>query len=93
MSKCEPAEGTEWWSQHWLGPKGGDSEPWMWCDMEYWARGGQTRTPAEMEELGWVYVAPCERPEVVADLRRRLAAAEARLPVVVVPFTPKEPSP
>lgn len=79
-----PAEGTERWTHHWIGPKDGDIEPWMWTDHELWARGGDYLTPASLASRGWVYAGPCEPPEVVADLRRRLAAAEARLPPVVV---------
>lgn len=81
-----PADGAVWWSHHWIGPKEGDQEPWLWTDDGHWARGFQTETPASMASRGWVYAGPCEPPEVVADLRRRLAAAEARLPAVVVPI-------
>lgn len=84
LPKCVPAADAKWWSHHWIGPKGGDCEPWVWTDEGYWVRGGMMRTVAEMTNMGWVYAGPCEYPEVVADLRRRLAAAEARLPPVVV---------
>lgn len=85
--EVRPAEGAEWWSHHWIGPKGGDSEPWLWGWGDaggVWHRGGEQWTPEGMAARGWVYVGPCERPEVAADLRRRLASAEARLPPVVV---------
>jgi len=85
--RCAPAEGTERWTHHWIGPKDGDSEPWIWTDNEMWARASQTLTPVDMAKRGWVYVGPCVRPEVVADLRRRLDAAEARAGEVIVPST------
>jgi hypothetical protein len=44
-----------------------------------------------MAKRGWVYVGPCVRPHVVADLRRRLDAAEARAGKVIVPFTRHQP--
>lgn len=93
-SRCIPDNAAEWWSHHWIGPMGGDSEPWIWKDTGGWCRAGEIVTPEQMDARGWVYVGPCERPEVVADLRTRLAAAEARHGAVVVPIrTPKEPAP
>jgi hypothetical protein len=93
VPKCVPAADAEWWSHHWIGPKGGDSEPWLWTDCHEWQRGGQVEVPEEMDRRGWVYDGPCERPEVVADLRRRLAAAEARAGDAVVQFPNRSPAP
>ena len=95
VPKCAPAADAEWWSHHWIGPKDGDQEPWLWGwgdEGGEWHRGGEKWTPEGMAARGWVYGGPCERPEVVADLRRRLASAEAGRGVVV-PFTPTGATP
>lgn len=78
--ELRPADRAECWTHHWIGPNEGDQEPWLWTDDGHWARGFQTETPQTMAARGWVYFGPCEPLEVVADLRRRLASAEARLP-------------
>lgn len=86
MNECKPPEGTEWWSHHWIGKQRGDCEPWLWTDTGIWVRGMQTISPIEMAERGWVYMAPCDPPQTVAALRKRLEEAEGRLPRVVVPL-------
>jgi len=75
---CKPADGTTPWTHHWIGPHEGDAEPWFWTEADEWIRGFDAQTVDQMTARGWVYCGPCERPHVVADLRRRLAAALAK---------------
>ena len=86
LPKCAPAADAARWTHHWVGPKGGDVEPWLWLPSNEWVRGNETVTPVTMAARGWVYAGPCEHPEVVADLRKRLAAAEERAGRDVLPF-------
>jgi hypothetical protein len=53
----------------------------------------QTMTPDEMTGRGWLYMAPCEPPQTVAALRKRLAEAEARAGNAVVKFKPRNLTP
>jgi len=85
IDRCKPADGTAPWTHHWIGPRGGDSEPWLWTPAGDWLRGCETHTVDAMVAKQWVYCGPCERPHVVADLRMRLTAAEV-MRGVVVPF-------
>jgi hypothetical protein len=87
---CLPEPGTEAWTHHWIGLKGGDMEPWLWTG-EDWVRGGERYTPEGQAARGWQYQAPCIEPAVVEQWRRRLAAAEAGRGAVVpfpAPATP-----
>ncbi len=92
-ARCEPPEGTARWSHHWIGRRRGDCEPWLWTDAGQWVRGMQTMTPDEMTGRGWLYMAPCEPPQTVAALRKRLAEAEARAGNAVVKFKPRNLTP
>jgi hypothetical protein len=83
---CKPADDAVWWSHHWIGPKDGDIEPWLWTDSGDWTRGNQLFGSAEMAQRGWVYVAPCELPEAIKALRDELQALRRKTGNVVVPI-------
>lgn len=85
-AESRPPDGTQAWTHHWIGPKGGDVEPWLWLPEKTWLRCGIEHTPESMAARGWVYDGPCELPEVVRALRARVAVLEAAVASNVVAF-------